>query len=121
MTTVADGLGSRTAGEWTLALVQRYVDEVLAVSDPHLLRAVTTLLGEERIVAEPAGSAGLAGILQHGTGKFGSNICILITGANIADKVACCLPGTMLLLLIPLVLLSGVCGSHCGAGSEGVK
>lgn len=84
--TMADGLGARHPGPWTFELAQRYVDRVLRVSDAALLEAMRVLLREERIVAEPAGVAGLAALLQNPALAKGK-VVIGITGANISDEI----------------------------------
>ncbi|MFZ5825179.1 MAG: threonine ammonia-lyase [Bacillota bacterium] len=84
--TIADGLGARKPGEHTLAMTQRYVDELRPVGDEDLWIAMRTLLREERIVVEPAGAAGTAALLRDGARGLG-RVVILASGANIADAV----------------------------------
>lgn len=84
--TIADGLGARKPGEHTLPLTARHAGSLLSVSDDDLWAAMRTLLQEERIVAEPAGAAGVAGLLRHGANGLGRTV-ILVSGANIADAV----------------------------------
>jgi threonine dehydratase len=84
--TIADGLGARKPGQQTLAHTQRYVDQLLRVSDADLLEAMRFLLREERIVAEPAGAAGVAALLKYGVQDLG-RVAVIISGANIADSL----------------------------------
>jgi threonine dehydratase len=84
--TIADGLGARKPGEHTLPMTQRYVDGLLSVSDDDLWAAMRYLLHEERIVAEPAGAAGVAALLRYGAGGLGRTVAV-VSGANIADAV----------------------------------
>jgi len=84
--TIADGLGARKPGEYTLAMTTRYVDSLLPVSDDDLLDAMCFLLHEERIVAEPAGAAGTAALLRYGAKGLG-RVVVLVSGANVADAV----------------------------------
>lgn len=84
--TIADGLGARKPGLHTLSHISRWVDGLLRVSDDDLLRACRLLLHEERIVAEPAGAAGLAALLRHGGAEHG-RVMVIVSGANIADSV----------------------------------
>lgn len=84
--TIADGLGARKPGEHTLAMTRQYVDEIQSVSDDDLWAAMRFLLHEERIVAEPAGAAGTAALLRYGAQGLG-RVAVLVSGANIADKV----------------------------------
>lgn len=83
--TIADGLAARKPGEHTLALTRRYVDAVRIVSDEQIMAAMRLLLHEERLVAEPAGAAGLAALLDGGAADLG-RVVVVVTGANIADE-----------------------------------
>lgn len=86
VSTIADGLGARKPGVHTLAMTESYVDEVRRVSEADLWEAMRVLLRDERVVAEPAGVAGLAALLRMKADELG-RVVILITGANIADAV----------------------------------
>jgi threonine dehydratase len=84
--TLADGLGARRPGVLTWELTRRYVERVVRVPDEALVEAMRILLREERIVAEPAGSAGLAALLQTPALAVG-RVVVAVTGANISDEV----------------------------------
>lgn len=84
--TIADGLGARIPGEQTLAHAQRFVDQLLRVSDAEILEAMRFLLHEERIVAEPAGAAAVAALLKYGAQGLRAPV-VIISGANIADSL----------------------------------
>lgn len=86
VSTIADGLGARKPGVNTLTLTEKYVDELLRVSDDDLWDAMRALLHSERVVAEPAGAAGTAALLKHGAKRLG-RVVVLVSGANIADSV----------------------------------
>ena len=58
--TIADGIGVRRVGEHTLSLAQRYVDEVVTVSEEEIANAILLLLEIEKTVAEGAGAVPLA-------------------------------------------------------------
>ncbi len=60
--TIADGLAAPMAGELTYELVSRHVAEVVTVSDDQIRRAVGELLSWTKLLAEPAGAAGLAAV-----------------------------------------------------------
>ncbi|PYT45318.1 MAG: hypothetical protein DMG47_08660, partial [Acidobacteria bacterium] len=62
--TIADGLATRTPAEANVREVKNLVDEVVLVSEEQLLRAIETLLLEEHVLAEPAGAASAAALLQ---------------------------------------------------------
>lgn len=84
--TIADGLGARKPGRYTYAMTAGQVDAVLSVSDQDLLQALQVLLREERIIAEPAGAAGLAALLRYGIANLG-RVLVIISGANVSDAV----------------------------------
>ena len=83
-TTIADGIAVRRAGEITLPLVQRYVDEIVTVDEDEIASAILTLLEREKTLAEGAGAAALAAVLQHRTGLPAfTRIAVLVCGGNI--------------------------------------
>jgi threonine dehydratase len=63
--TIADGLAAPFVGEHTLMHVQRYVDEVVVVTDEEVTAAVRLIVEQCKLVAEPAGAAGVAALLAQ--------------------------------------------------------
>lgn len=61
--TVADGLATPYTRPATLALIQRYVDEVRTVSDAAIIEAVKLIALRAKLVVEPAGAAAMAALL----------------------------------------------------------
>jgi threonine dehydratase len=93
--TIADGLATRVTEPGNVHDICELVDEVVLVSDEQMLDAVGHLALEERIVAEPAGSAATAALL-HASCQHGRNTVCLVTGSNISPDVlrtAICRPG----------------------------
>ena len=84
--TIADGLATRTPEAANVREVKNLVDEVVLVSEEQMLRAIETLLLEEHVLAEPAGAASTAALLQIST-RYGDNIALLVSGANISRDV----------------------------------
>lgn len=81
--TVADGIAVRRAGERTLPLVQRYVDEMVAVDEEEIAKAILVLLEREKTLAEGAGAVALAALLQHKTSLRGEHTAVFVGGGNI--------------------------------------
>src|SRR3569833_2696205 len=54
--TIADGIAVRRAGDITLPLVTRYVDEIVTVDDEEVASAILMLLEQEKTLAEGAGA-----------------------------------------------------------------
>jgi len=82
--TEADGLGAPYASALTLALSQKYVDEVVLVTDAQILDALQILLARCKLLVEPAGAAALAAVL---CGKIplmpSDEIIVVLSGGNI--------------------------------------
>jgi threonine dehydratase len=88
--TLADSLGGGILPDnrYTFAMVQRYVDEVVVVSEDDIARAITFLLGEERLCVEGAGAVGVAALLS-GRLQPPGEVVVIISGGNIeAQRLA---------------------------------
>jgi threonine dehydratase len=81
--TIADGIAVRRAGENTLPLVLRYVDELVTVDEEEIANAILVLLEREKTLAEGAGAVALASLLQHKTSLNGQRTAVLVCGGNI--------------------------------------
>ncbi|HTV09302.1 MAG TPA: threonine ammonia-lyase [Candidatus Aquilonibacter sp.] len=83
-TTIADGIAVRRAGEVTLPVVERYVDEIVTVNEDEIASAILTLLEREKTLAEGAGAAGLAAVLQKRTSLPAfTRTAVIVGGGNI--------------------------------------
>ncbi len=85
--TIAEGLAVRDVGELTLAIVRRLVEEVLLVEEATIERAIVDLIEIEKTVAEGAGAAGLAALLEHPQRFAGQRVGIPLCGGNIDTRV----------------------------------
>ena len=81
--TIADGIAVRRAGERTLKMVKKYVDEVVAVEEEEIASGILTLLEREKTLAEGAGAAAVAALLHHKTSLKNLKTVALICGGNI--------------------------------------
>jgi len=81
--TIADGIAVRRAGDLTLPLVQRYVDEIVTVDDEEIASAILLLLEQEKTLAEGAGAAALAAIVQSKTNLRHRRTVVMVCGGNI--------------------------------------
>src|SRR5581483_6311583 len=81
--TIADGIAVRRAGEKTLPLVQKYVDDVVTVDEEEIANAVLLLLEREKTLAEGAGAAAIAAVLNHKLPLVEKKLAVLVGGGNI--------------------------------------
>jgi threonine dehydratase len=81
--TIADGIAVRRAGERTLPLIEKYVDEVVAVEEEEIASGILTLLEREKMLAEGAGAAAVAALLHRKTKLKNKKTVALVCGGNI--------------------------------------
>jgi threonine dehydratase len=84
-TTLADGIAVKRAGERTFPLFERYVDEIVSVDDEEVANAILVLIEREKVIAEGAGAAPAAALLQRkvpGCAPAAKVVCV-ISGGNI--------------------------------------
>jgi len=81
--TIADGIAVRRAGERTLPLVQKYVDDIVTVEEEEIANAILLLLEREKTLAEGAGAAALAALVNRKLPFVGKKVAVLVCGGNI--------------------------------------
>jgi threonine dehydratase len=81
--TIADGIAVRRAGDITLPLVERYVDELVVVDEEEIANAILVLLEKEKTLAEGAGAVALAALLNKRTTLGNQKTAVLVCGGNI--------------------------------------
>jgi threonine dehydratase len=81
--TIADGLTAPIAGDHTLAHVRALVDEVVLVSDDEIAEALRVVLQYTKLLAEPAGAAGIAALLaRRVTVPADARAAAVVSGGN---------------------------------------
>ncbi|HEX8287471.1 MAG TPA: threonine ammonia-lyase [Pyrinomonadaceae bacterium] len=82
--TIADGIAVKHPGNLTLPIIEKYVDEVVEVSEDEIARAILFCVQNNRLVVEGAGAAGLAALLAKKV-KVNSDdtVCAVLCGGNI--------------------------------------
>jgi len=79
----ADSLGTKRAGEIAFAVVSRYVERVVLVSDDAIREAQRRLWNGVRVFAEPGGAAALAALLSGASSaEPDEHVVVLVCGAN---------------------------------------
>lgn len=81
---IADGIVVATPGEKCFTSLQKYVDEMVTVSDVEVAQAIFTLLQRGKLLAEGAGASALAAVISGKlTGIEGKNVAVVVSGGNI--------------------------------------
>lgn len=92
--TLADGLaGNLDPDTITFDLVRRYVAGVVTVDEAAIAAAVKGLLIEERLVAEGAAAAAIAGVLTGAIDVAGRRTAIVVSGGNIDPETLSAIVG----------------------------
>jgi threonine dehydratase len=85
--TIADGIAVREPGKLTVPIVRALVRDVVTVEEATLEEAVSLYLEIEKVVAEPAGAAPLAALLEHRDRFAGKCTALVLSGGNISPRV----------------------------------
>jgi threonine dehydratase len=80
--TIADGLRTNV-GEPNFAIIQRYVDDIVTVSEEAIISAMRTIWETMKIVIEPSAAVPYAAILERAIDVKGKRVGIILTGGNI--------------------------------------
>jgi threonine dehydratase len=80
--TIADGLRVRQLGALPWRHIQRYVDDIVTVTEEQILDAVRLLALRSRLVAEPSGAVSVAAVLSGAARPAGPTVAV-ISGGNI--------------------------------------
>ncbi len=81
--TIADGARTHSLGRLTFPLVLRYVHDMVTVSDAELARAMFYLWERMKIVVEPTGALGAAGLFERGLPVAGTRVGVILSGGNV--------------------------------------
>ena len=84
--TIADGIAVKRPGDITLPLVQRWVDEMVVVTEEEIADAMVWLLERSKLVVEGGGAAGVAALMAGRvaglTPSSGATV-IVLSGGNV--------------------------------------
>ena len=81
--TICDALTATRPGTLMFSLIQRYVDDIVLVTDEAVAEAVAWLAREEKLVVEPSGAVGIAALRSGRVTPQGPTVALL-SGGNIA-------------------------------------
>lgn len=80
--TIADGLRTNLCDR-TFKIIQKNVNQIIVVSDQQIIEAMWYLWERMKLVVEPSGAIGLAGLLSGKVDIKNKKIGIIISGGNI--------------------------------------
>lgn len=83
VSTIADGIAVKTPGTLTYELCNKYVDEIVTVSDDEISAAILALMEQHKLVTEGAGAVGVAAVMFGKIDVKGKKTVCLLSGGNI--------------------------------------
>lgn len=84
ITTIADGLSAPFAAPTSQRLIERYVDDVVLVTDEEIMDALRLILERTKLLVEPAGAAAVAALLaRRAEIASGSRAIATLSGGNV--------------------------------------
>jgi threonine dehydratase len=91
--TIADGARTPSLGKITFPLVLAHVHDMTTVDDRELADAMFYLWERMKIVVEPTGALGAAGLFKRGHDVAGKRVGVVISGGNVDLQAVCRLIG----------------------------
>ena len=83
VTTIADGIAVKAPGDKTVEIINKYVDDVVTVTDAEISEAILLLLERTKQMVEPAGATPLAAVLNNKVDVKGKKVVCVLSGGNI--------------------------------------
>ncbi|MDY3079357.1 MAG: threonine ammonia-lyase [Oscillospiraceae bacterium] len=83
VSTIADGIAVKAPGDITVELINRYVDDVVTVSDMEISDAILMLMERCKQIVEPSGATPVAAVLNGKVDVKGKKAVCLLSGGNI--------------------------------------
>ena len=83
VSTFADGIAVKTPGDITFEMVEKYVDDVVTVTEDETAAAILALMENQKLVAEGAGAVSVAAVMFNKLPLAGKKVVCLVSGGNI--------------------------------------
>jgi threonine dehydratase len=83
VSTIADGLAAPMAGDRTFPVIQRYVDDVVLVTDEEILASMRDILFSAKLLAEGGGAAATAAVVTGKLPVAGKRVVAVLSGGNV--------------------------------------
>ena len=80
---IADGIAVKRPGDITFEIIEKYVDDLITVSDTEISHATYLMLQRGKLLVEPSGAAALAAAITRKSKYMGKMVVPVISGGNI--------------------------------------
>jgi len=82
-TTLADGIAVDEVGSRTLEVINKYVDDMVTVSEESIAMSILLFLERKKLVVEGAGAVSLAALIEDKERFRGKRVALIVSGGNI--------------------------------------
>ena len=83
VSTIADGIAVKEPGSITFDTCQKYVDEIVTVTDDEISAAILALIEKKKMIAEGAGAVSVAAAMFNKVPVKGKKVVCVVSGGNI--------------------------------------
>lgn len=83
VSTIADGIAVKKPGDLTYEICEKYVDEIVTVTDDEIAAAILALMEQHKLVTEGAGAVSVAAAMFGKLDIAGKKVVCLLSGGNI--------------------------------------
>jgi threonine dehydratase len=81
--TIADGIAVKKPGDITFEIIEKYVDDLITVTDTEIAHAAYLMLQRGKLLVEPSGAAALAAAIERKSKCMGKTVVPVVSGGNI--------------------------------------
>ena len=81
--TIADGIAVKEPGVHTFDCCQKYVDDIVTVTDDEISTAILAMIEQHKLIAEGAGAVSVAAAMFNKFPIKGKKVVCLVSGGNI--------------------------------------
>lgn len=81
--TIADGIAVNEPGNITYDITEKYIDEIITVTEDEIKKAIFKLVEKEKLIVEGGGAVSMAAIMSDKINLENSKIVAVISGGNI--------------------------------------
>ena len=83
VSTIADGIAVKEPGAITFDTCQKYVDDIITVTDDEISAAILALIEKQKMIAEGAGAVSVAAAMFNKVPVKGKKVVCVVSGGNI--------------------------------------
>jgi threonine dehydratase len=81
--TIADGMRTQSVGTLNFEIIQKYVDDVITITDDDIYPMMKFFVERMKMIVEPTGAVAPAAIMKNALGVTGKIIGAVISGGNV--------------------------------------